>query len=102
MEFIEEGAFPENRHPERPKHPHVSHFPDIAWTETYDPERIVLLEYRDAEVAESQRYVAVTCKGVGSNGVEYIGGYDAERFKIFRVERSLRMEQIARAAAAGA
>ncbi|MFZ3210352.1 MAG: BRCT domain-containing protein [Terriglobales bacterium] len=102
MEFVEQGAFPANKLPERPKHPHVSHFPDITWTETYEPERIVLLEYQDAEGVVSQRYVALSCKGIGSNGVEYIGGYDAETFKTFRVERIIRMEQIKRAAAMGA
>ena len=102
MEFVEQGAFPANKLPERPKYPHVSHFPDMTWTEAYEPERIVLLEYQDAEGVVSQRYVAVCCKGIGSNGVEYIGGYDAERFKIFRVDRIRKMEQITRAAPAGA
>lgn len=102
MEFIEQGAFPANRLPERPKHPHPSNFPEITWTETYEPERIALLEYQDAEGVVSLRYVAVSCKGIGSNGVEYIGGYDAERFKIFRVDRILRLEHIkAGAKAAG-
>ena len=102
MEFVEQGSFPENRLPDRPKYPHVNHFPDIKWIESYDPERIVLLEYQDAEGVVSQRYVAVSCKGIGSNGVEYIGGYDAEKFKTFRVERIIRIERIDRAAAAGA
>lgn len=94
MEFIQQGAFPQNQLPERPKYPHVSNFPDITWAETYHPERIVLLDYQDSEGLVTQRYVALTCKGLGSNDVEYVGGYDAERFKIFRTDRILRMEQI--------
>jgi hypothetical protein len=101
MEFVEQGTFPENRLPDRPKHPPVSHFPEITWTETYEPERIALLEYQDAEGVVSLRYVAVSCKGVGNNGVEYIGGYDAERFKTFRTDRILSEKQIERAMAAG-
>ncbi len=94
MEFIQQGAFPQNRLPERPKHPHVSHFPDITWVKTYHPERIVLLEYQDGEGIVTQRYVALTCRGTGTNEVEYLGGYDAEQFKIFRTGRVLKMKQI--------
>ena len=101
IEFIQQGAFPQNRLPDRPKHPHVSNFPDITWAETYHPERIVLLDYQDGEGVITQRYVALTCRGLGSNDVEYIGGYDAERFKIFRTDRILKVKQI-HAAAAGA
>lgn len=102
LEFIEAGAFPQNKLPDRPTHIHRSNFPEITWHELYDPEHIVLLEYQDADGASSLRYVAVACKGIGSNGVEYLGGYDAERFKTFRVDRILSVEQITRAKAAGA
>ncbi len=96
MEFVNEGAFPENRLPDRPKYPHVSRFPDIIWAETYDPEQVVLLEYQDADGIVSLRYVAITCRGTGSNGMEYIGGYDAERFKCFRLDRIMSEKRITR------
>jgi hypothetical protein len=103
MEFVEQGRFPENKLPDRPKHVAHPHVPaEIKWIETYHPERVVFMEYQDFQGLVTQRYVALTCKGIGANRAEYIGGYDAERFKTFRVDRIMRMEPITRAAAAGA
>jgi hypothetical protein len=97
MEYIERGAFPDNKLPDRPKHIYVNNFPEVKWQETYHPERLVLMEYQDAEGVVTLRYVALTCKGIGSNEAEYLGGYDVERFKIFRVERILSLEHVIRA-----
>jgi twin BRCT domain len=100
LSFVEQGAFPANRLPERPKQPHENHFPEITWTDVFDPEPTVLMTYRDADGVESQRFVTLTCKGSGSNGVEYIGGYDAERFKTFRIDRVVAIEHLTEASAA--
>jgi hypothetical protein len=100
LAFVEQGAFPPNRLPERPKRPHENHFPDITWTDVFDPEPTVLMTYRDADGVQSQRFVTITCKGMGSNSVEYIGGYDAECFKTFRTERILAIEHLTEESAA--
>lgn len=92
--FVEQGSFPPNRVPERPKRPHENHFPEITWTDVFDPEPTVLMTYRDTDGVASQRFVTLTCRGAGSNCVEYIGGYDAERFKTFRTDRVIAIEHL--------
>lgn len=89
MAYIEKGSFPQTRLPERPKH--STNFPDIKWIELFEPEKIVYMEYQDASGVVSSRYVMLTCKGEGG-GNEYFGGYDAEFFKTFRVDRVQKLE----------
>jgi hypothetical protein len=100
VQFVAEGAFPPNRLPDRPKYVRESHLPDITWEELFDPEVTVLMHYRDADGVESHRFVTMTCKGFGDNGVEYIGGFDAERFKTFRRERIVAIEHLSDESAA--
>jgi hypothetical protein len=79
--------------PDRPKH--TSHFPEIEWKELFHPEKIAFMEYQDGGGLVTSRYVMITCKG-DSGGREYYGGYDAECFKTFRIDRILKLEEIHR------
>lgn len=93
--YVQKGLFPSTRLPDRPKH--TNNFPEIEWKGVFHPEKIVFIEYQDAGGLITSRYVMLTCKG-DSCGHEYYGGYDAECFKTFRIDRILKLEEIHRTA----
>lgn len=95
MEFIERGVFPENSKPIQP-HTYPPNFRDdeIAWTEELTPLRLCFLEYSDNEGTVTQRFVLVARKGRGSNGYDYLGAFDNERFKTFRWDRVLKLQEL--------
>ena len=93
MKFIGNGAFPENQTPVRPTHIPDFRTDEITWEEQFTPE-LCFLEYCDNEGQVTQRFVHLTCKGTGSNGHKYLGAYDSERFKTFRIDRILRIETL--------
>ena len=88
MEFIEAGSFPPNKTPGLPKRP--TNYPEIKWVEEFDDDAVAYLEYADVDGVVTERYVRLTARGVGNNGVEYLGGYDGAKFKTFRTDRVLR------------
>jgi hypothetical protein len=95
FDFIRTGDFPENSKPVRP-HTYPPNFRDdeIVWSEEITPPSLCFLEYSDNEGAVTQRFVFLACKGKGSNGKDYWGAFDKERFKTFRVDRVIKLEQI--------
>jgi len=93
LECIQKGAFPENGKPLRPDVPHFLEN-DVVWTVEFNPARLCFLEYSDAEGAVSQRFVRLCCKGRGSNGYDYLGAFDDERFKTFRTDRVVKLEEL--------
>jgi hypothetical protein len=95
MEYIHGGSFPPNQRPTRPP----QRMPDfktdeIVWTETYDPKPFRLLEYCDNGGVITERFVFLAGKGVGSNGHEYLGAFDGEKFKTFRADRVRKIEEL--------
>lgn len=46
----------------------------------------VLIEYDNGTGGRSFHSVSLTCKGKGSGGLIYFGGYDAGKFSIFRAD----------------
>jgi len=95
LDFIAKGFFPENSKPIRP-HTYPPNFRDdeIVWTEELSPSRLCFLEYSDNEGTVTQRFVLLARKGKGSNGHEYLGAFDNERFKTFRLDRVLKLEEL--------
>jgi predicted DNA-binding transcriptional regulator YafY len=55
---------------------------------------LCFLEYSDNEGAVTQRFIRLSCKGIGSNRHQYLGAFDNERFKTFRADRVLKLEQL--------
>jgi hypothetical protein len=94
MDFIEVGEFPENPKPVRPEFHDPFRTDEIVWTEEIQPERLCFLEYSDNEGAVTQRFIRLSCKGIGSNRHQYLGAFDNERFKTFRADRVLKLEQL--------
>jgi len=93
LDCIQKGSFPENGKPLRPD---ASHDPadDVVWTEEFNPARLCFLEYSDAEGVTSQRFIRLSCKGKGNNGHDYLGAFDDERFKTFRADRVVTLEEL--------
>ncbi len=94
MDFIQRGEFPENPKPIRPEFHDPFRVEEIVWTEEIQPERICFLEYSDIDGVVTQRFIRLSCKGRGSNGYDYLGAFDNERFKTFRADRILRCEEL--------
>lgn len=94
MGFIEKGEFPENSKPIHPEWHNPFRDDEIVWTEEIQPDRRCLLEYSDNEGVITQRFIRLTCKGRGSNGFEYLGAFDNERFKTFRADRIVKLEEL--------
>jgi len=93
LDCVQKGSFPENGKPLRPDVPHFLG-DDIVWTEEFNPARLCFLEYSDAEGEVSQRFIRLSCKGKGGNGYDYLGAFDDERFKTFRADRVLKLEEL--------
>ena|SRR5450631_423091 len=94
MDYIQKGTFPENQKPVRPEFHDPFRVDEITWTEEIQPERVCFLEYSDNEGVATQRFIRLCCKGSGSNGHDYLGAFDNERFKTFRTDRVLRLEEL--------
>jgi len=94
LESIQRGSFPENGKPFRPDTPQDHPDDDLVWTEEFDPARLCFLEYFDAEGIVSHRFIRLSCKGRGSNGRDYLGAFDDERFKTFRADRVTKLEEL--------
>jgi len=93
LHCIQNGSFPENSKPLRPDVPHCP-ADDVVWIEEYNPARLCFLEYSDAEGVVSQRFIRLSCKGKGGNGYDYLGAFDDERFKTFRADRVVKLEDL--------
>ena len=96
MVFIEGGVFPENQTHMRPTHIPDVKTDEITWEERFTPE-LCFLEYCDNEGQVTQRFVHLVCKGTGSNGHKYLGAYDSERFKTFRIDRIQKIQELTQA-----
>jgi hypothetical protein len=94
MDYIQKGVFPESQKPVRPEFHDPFRVDEIVWTEEIHPERVCFLEYTDDEGVETQRFIRTCCRGRGSNGYDYLGAFDNERFKTFRTDRVLRLEEL--------
>ena len=94
MNYIQKGEFPENQKPVHPEFRDPFRVDEITWTEEILPERVCFLEYSDNQNVVTQRYIRLSCKGLGSNGHNYLGAFDNEGFKTFRADRILRLEQL--------
>jgi hypothetical protein len=94
MGFIEKGEFPETPKPVRPEWRNPFRDDEILWTEEIQPERRCLLEYSDNEGVITQRLIRLSCKERGSNGYEYLGAFDNERFKTFRADRVVKLVEL--------
>ena len=85
LAFISKGSFPVI--PTLAQRRAPSNLPDLAWTHEADPEKSFLLRYRDRDGALSDRFISCVLLGIDAHGVQYVGGFDVERFKEFRVDR---------------
>jgi hypothetical protein len=94
MNYIQKGEFPENQKPVHPEFRDPFRVDEITWTEEILPERVCFLEYSDNQNVVTQRYIRLSCKGLGSNGHNYLGAFDNEGFKTFRADRILRLEEL--------
>jgi BRCA1-like protein len=94
IDFIQKGEFPKSEKPVRPDFHDPFRVDEITWTEEIQPERVCFLEYSDNEGVATQRFVRLCCKGRGSNGHDYLGAFDNERFKTFRTDRVVRLEEL--------
>jgi hypothetical protein len=91
MAFIEKGEFPDV--PSLSSRRAPSNLPDITWTDVNaDPSQIFILRYLDAHEELTERLVAAYFVGIGDNGREYLGAYDLEGFKTFRMDRIVSIE----------
>jgi hypothetical protein len=94
MDYLQKGEFPEKQKPVRPEFHDPFRVDEITWTEEIQPERVCFLEYSDKEAVPTQRFIRLCCKGRGSKGHDYLGVFDNERFKTFREDRVVRIEEL--------
>ncbi len=94
MNYIQKGEFPENQKPLRPEFRDPFRVDEIVWREEIRPERLCFLEYSDSQNVVTQRFIRLSCKGLGTNGRNYLGAFDNEGFKTFRADRVLRLEEL--------
>lgn len=94
MNYIQKGEFPENQKPLRPEFHDPFRVDEIVWREEIRPERLCFLEYSDSQNVVTQRFIRLSCKGLGTNGRNYLGAFDNEGFKTFRADRVLRLEEL--------
>jgi len=94
MDYVQKGEFPENQKPIRPEFHDPFRVDEITWTEEIQPERVCFLEYSDNEGVATQRFIRLCRKGRGSNGHNYLGAFDNDRFKTFRTDRVVRLEEL--------
>lgn len=94
--FIDAGAFPENRVPDKPQTDWVNNFPDLDWQEfPSSAARVLNIEYQDADGVVTTRKVRplATAEYVTKRGlkVEYLKGVDltTSSLKWFRFDRIL-------------
>lgn len=87
-EFLAGGSFPSIALPTYFP-PHPNNFPEIIWSELWNPPRWFRLTYRDAVGRVSVRTIIATaaCEG-------WIGAYDGPHFKTFRTDRIILLEAI--------
>lgn len=52
-----------------------------------DHDTAYFLRYRDHDGIPSERFLFFAWEGIGDDGTRYVGGFDVERFKTFRVDR---------------
>jgi hypothetical protein len=82
--FVTQGAFPIIPLADR-KRP--CNFPHINWTNMLDHDTAYFLRYSDHDGILSERFLFFAWEGIGDDGTRYVGGFDVERFKTFRVDR---------------
>ncbi len=90
--FLDLGEIPSVELPKFTPH-HPNNFPTIAWSEVWDPARVYLLTYSDANGNISMRTVAATGRG-GDGTYEWMAAYDGPTFKTFRSDRILSLEML--------
>lgn len=95
-EFIDAGAFPDNKLPDKPQREWVNNFPDLEWQELPPSEmRVKNIEYQDSDGVVTIREIRpiATAKYVTKRGleVEYMKGQDltTKSVKWFRFDRVL-------------
>ena len=91
-DILANGIFPLTALPIYAVH-QPNNFPEITWTEVYDPGAPHILTYCDGSGNYSVRMVAVTGRGICSEH-EWIGVYDGPRFKTFRSDRVVSLERL--------
>ena len=95
-DFIEYGAFPNNKLPEKPQREWANNFPDLEWKEIPPSEvRLKNIEYQDSDGVITQREIRpiATAEYVTKRGlqVEYLKAEDliSKSVKWFRFDRIL-------------
>lgn len=86
QEFLSAGAFPAV--PSLSKRKPPSNLPEIIWTKMADPDSVYLLRYTDRDGVATERLIDSAYLAVSADGsAEWLGAYDIERFKTFRLDR---------------
>lgn len=96
MTFVEQGDFLVVPTPVRPPsnwHPVDLDAIEYETIEQFPQPRICYLKYRDSAGEESERFI-LAMERVRGGSHEYLAGYDHETYKIFRLDRIEKLEEL--------